>query len=306
MAGASVLWLAVIVRVHATACAGSTWEGVAVGSDDWMTDEIREEWVPAGIDTERPSAARVYDYLLDGAHNFAADRLMAEQLLAAFPNVRSGVQANRAFLRRLVEFLVDAGVRQFLDIGSGVPTVGHVHEIAQRSAPESRVVFVDIDPVAVAHSRMMLAGNDRTAVIQEDVRRPEQILEAADTRRLLDFDEPVAVLLLAILHFIPDSDKPLGILSRLTDPLVTGSYLAISHGTDDVQREGDKGQEIYRRGGIEVTSRNRTEVEALFQGWDLVEPGLVWVPEWRPELPDDLHVDSPESSGFYGGVARKP
>jgi hypothetical protein len=265
-----------------------------------------EEWVPAGIDTERPSAARIYDYYLGGAHNFAADRQLAEQMIATYPEVPLMARENRAFLRRAVEFLVDAGVRQFLDIGSGVPTVGHVHEIAQRAAPESRVVFVDIDPVAVAHSRQILAGNDRTAVIHEDARRPEQILNHPDVQELLDLEQPVAVLLVALFHFIPDADDPATILSRLTRPLAPGSYMAISHFTLDGMQDTDTdtGMDIYRRGGIEVTMRSREQVEALFRGFDLVEPGVVWVPQWHPDSPDDVG-GRPEASAFYAGVGRK-
>jgi hypothetical protein len=279
-----------------------------MGSDNGAPPEDRvpaEEWVPAGIDTERPSSARIYDYFLGGAHNFAADRQVAEQMIAAYPDAPLAAQANRAFLRRAVEFLVDAGVRQFLDIGSGVPTVGHVHEVAQRTAPESRVVFVDIDPVAVAHCRQILADNDRTAVIQEDARRPEQILNHPETRRLLDLEQPVAVLLVALFHFIPDDS--VSILARLTGPLAPGSYLAISHLTFDGVPDTDKdaGMEIYRRGGIDLTSRTRAEVEEMFNGFDLVEPGVVWVPQWHPESPLDAYHDQPELSAIYAGVGRK-
>jgi hypothetical protein len=281
-----------------------------MGSEDWASQEDRvpaEDWVPAGIDMERPSAARIYDYYLGGAHNFAADRQVAEQMIATYPDAPLAAQANRAFLRRTVEFLVDAGVRQFLDIGSGVPTVGHVHEIAQRAAPESRVVFVDIDPVAVAHSHQILADNDRTAVIQEDVRRPEHILNHPDTRRLLDLEQPIAVLVVALFHFIPDADDPASILARLTGPLASGSYLAISHLTFDAMQDTDTdtGMEIYRRGGIDMTSRSHAEVEEMFDGFDLVEPGVVWVPQWHPESPLDAYHNEPERSAIYAGVGRK-
>jgi SAM-dependent methyltransferase len=261
---------------------------------------------PEGIDVERPSPARIYDYMLGGAHNFAVDRQVAEQTLAVNPELRLGAHVNRAFLRRAVQFLADAGVRQFLDIGSGIPTVGHVHEIAQAAAPESRVVFVDIDPVAVAHSRDILRGNDRTAVIQEDVRRPEAILEHPDLQRLLDFDQPIAVLVFALFHFIPDADDPAGVLSRLTAPLLSDSYLAISHLTEDGTLDMDRGREISRRAGIEVTPRTLREVTRLLSGFDLVDPGVVWIPLWRPESSDDLYVDQPEASGGYAGVGRKP
>jgi hypothetical protein len=216
----------------------------------------------------------MYDYFLGGAHNFEADRKVAEQTIAMFPETPRIAQANRAFLRRAVEYLVDAGVRQFLDIGSGVPTVGHVHEIAQAKGPDSRVVFVDIDPVAVEHSRLMLADNDLTDVVQEDVRRPEQILTAPEVRRLFDFDQPVAVLVVALFHFISDADDPVGIIARLMEPMVSGSYLAISHATDEVPYDAEAGREIYRRAGISVTSRSRRHIEALFGDFELVDPGV--------------------------------
>lgn len=263
-----------------------------------------EEWVPPGIDVERPSSARVYDYLLGGGHNFAVDRWVAEQLLVVFPEAPLAAQANRAFLRRVVRFLVGAGVRQFLDIGSGIPTVGHVHEIAQGAAPDARVVYVDISPVAVAHSRQILAGNDCTAVLREDVRRPEQILEAPEVQRLFDFGQPVAVLLVALFDYVSDVDDPAGLISRLTGPLAAGSYLALSHGTDDGRQAGAEASEVYRRAGIEATSRSRSQVAALFNGWDMVEPGVVWVPQWRPEWPDRVG-ERPERSAVYGGVGRK-
>jgi SAM-dependent methyltransferase len=265
-----------------------------------------EDWVPPGIDVEQPSPARVYDYYLGGAHNFAADRKVAEQVLAANPDGPRMAWANRAFLRRAVQFLVNSGVRQLLDLGSGIPTVDHVHEIAQRTAPDARVVYVDVDPVAVAHSRQILAGNDRTAVIQEDVRNAEAILDAPEARGLFDFDQPIAVLAIALFHFIPDSGDPAGIISRLTEPLVSGSYLALSHLTADGPLDMATMTEIFRRGGIEFTMRTRQQVEALFTGVDLVDPGVVWVPEWRPESSSDLHYDQPEISANYGGVGRKP
>jgi SAM-dependent methyltransferase len=263
-------------------------------------------WKPDTIDLERPSQARIYDYVLGGAHNFAVDRQVAEQVLAAYPDMRTSVYANRAFLRRTVLFLVEAGIRQFLDIGSGIPTVGHVHDIAQGAAFESRVAFVDIDPIAVAHSRDILRGNDRTAVIEQDVRNPEAILEHPDLQRLLDLDEPIAVLVVALFHFIPDADDPVDILSRLTAPLPSGSYLAISHLTDDGIHDMDQLRQISGRAGIQGVPRGRRQVKALFGEFQIVEPGLVWVPQWRPESPDDLYLDRPEASGVYAGVGRKP
>jgi len=263
------------------------------------------DWAAEHIDVERPSPARIYDYFLGGAHNFAADRQVAEQVIAVFPEVTHGAQVNRAFLRRAVEFLVRAGVRQFVDVGSGIPTVGHVHEIAQAIAPESRVVFVDVDPVAVAHSGALLAGNDRTAVIQEDVRRPERIMQHPDLLRLLDMDQPVAVLLVALLHFISDAERPAQILSQLMAPLASGSYLVITHATNDGTQDMDKMKQIYRGSGIDLTWRTHQQMTALFDGYDVVDPGVVWAPLWRPESGSDMHHDQPEVSANYGGVARK-
>jgi hypothetical protein len=265
----------------------------------------QDDWSPPGIDPEQPSAARMYDYYLGGAHNFEVDREVAQQVLAAYPEGPLLAQANRAFLRRAVRFLVERGVRQFLDIGSGIPTVGNVHEIAQGAAPDARVVYVDIDPVAVAHSRELLAGNDRATVLREDVRHPERILGHPELRSLLDLDQPVAVLLVALLHFVPDEDDPAGILARLTEPLTSGSHLVISHGTDDGLVNTDRMKELYRRAAVPLTLRSRAQVEGLFVGFELLDPGVVWVPQWHPDTPDDVG-DDPESSANYGGVARKP
>ena len=261
--------------------------------------------VPQGIDAERPSAARVYDFLLGGAHNFGPDRHVAERLLAVDPGAPRTAHENRAFLRRAVEYLVGAGVRQFLDIGSGIPTVGHVHEIAQRAAADARVVYVDIDPIAVAHSRHILGDNRGTAVIQEDFRRPEQILDHPDVRRLLDFEQPVAVLLVALLHLISDTDDPTRVLARLTQHVPSGTYLVLSHLTEEGTATVTTGKDIFRHAGIELTPRTRRQIEAFFSGWDLLEPGLVWAPQWHPERPEDVG-EEPGSTGIYAGVARKP
>src|SRR2546423_345811 len=178
-----------------------------------------QDWVPQGIDTAVPNAARVYDYFLEGAHNFAADRVMANQIEEVLPGVRDAIRITRAFLRRAVTFMVDSGIRQFLDIGSGIPTVGNVHEIAQRADPECRIVYVDRESVAAAHSELLLARNERAAVIQADLRDVEDIVDHAQTQRLLDFGQPVGLLMLAVLHFVPDSWDPVDIVARYPDPL---------------------------------------------------------------------------------------
>lgn len=263
-----------------------------------------DEQAPNGIDLERPSASRILDFLLGGAHNFAVDRRLAEQMLAAYPELPLLAQANRAFLRRAVRLLVDRGVRQFIDVGSGVPTAGHVHEIVQAEAPDARVVYVDVDPVVVMHSRQILAGNTRAVAIHEDVRRPEHILEQREVACLLDLDEPVAVSLAATLQFLPaDVDRP-EVVSRLIARLRTGSYLVIAHGTDDGPRDMTPMQDICRRGGIDLIWRGRDEMVALFAGLELLEPGVVWVSQWHPELSDGTW-DHPALTALYGGVACK-
>ena len=262
------------------------------------------ERLPSDIDVERPSAARIYDYLLGGAHNFAVDRRVAEQMLAGNPDAPRTAFANRAFLRRAVQYLVDAGIRQFLDLGSGIPTVGHVHQIAQERVPEARVVYVDIDPIAVAHSRHLLDGNPRAAVVQGDARDPQRILDAPEARRLLDLDQPLAVLVVALLHLVADPDDPAGIVERFMAPLVPGSYVAISHLTVDSPEDVEGAANVMRRAGVDMSIRTHAQIAALFGDCELVEPGLVWAPLWHPETPGDVE-DDPARSAIYAGVARK-
>jgi hypothetical protein len=259
-----------------------------------------------GIDTERPSAARVYDFYLGGFHNFAADREMGLQAVQAWPELPEIMRANRGFLRRSVEFLVGAGVRQFLDLGSGIPTVGNVHEVAQRAAPETRVVYVDNDPVAVEHSLAILAGDDRTQVVQADLRDPESVLADPTVRGLLDLDLPVAVLMVAVLHFVPDEADPPGLVARFRDAVAPGSYLALSHAT--AGERADRAAEhrgFYQRTATPMTMRTTDQVRALFDGWELVEPGLVYLSQWRPD-PDAPAMERPERMTGLAGVGRKP
>lgn len=265
----------------------------------------RPDWAPEDVDLSKPSIARAYDYWLGGEHNFAVDREFSHQLFEAIPDTRLMARANRAFLHRAVRFMIDAGIRQFLDLGSGIPTVGNVHEIAQRLAPDARAVYVDIDPVAVAHSELILAGNDRAAAIREDVRRPEAVLAHPQTRALLDFDQPVGLLLAAVLHYVPDGDDPHALVARLRQALCPGSYIAISHPTADSRpADAQEAVRMTRQTATTARPRSRAEVEQLFTGLELVEPGLVWAPLWRPELPDDDGVAEPERSVNYVGVGR--
>jgi SAM-dependent methyltransferase len=263
------------------------------------------------VNTEVPNAARIYDYLLDGKDNYPADRDVAEQLLAIAPVARDVVEDNRAFLRRAVRFLAgEAGVRQFIDLGSGLPTQGNVHEIAQANAPDVRVVYVDNDAMVVTHSRALLAG-DNTAAIQADLREPDRVLGHPEVRELIDFDQPVALLLMAILHFFPDDQDPLGIVARFRDALPAGSYLAISHGTRDIPERWDlspeamaemgaKVERLYQLTTASLVTRTRAEVERFFDGFDLLEPGVVEIQRWRPDERGSILP-----GGFYGGVGRK-
>jgi SAM-dependent methyltransferase len=264
----------------------------------------RPDWAPETIDIERPSVARMYDYYLGGSHNFAVDRAAAQTLIATFPEAPLSAQANRAFMRRAVRHLVDAGIRQFLDIGSGIPTVGNVHEIAQQAAPDSRVVYVDIDPVAVAHSRQILAGNERATVVQEDLRHPERILEHPEVRKLLDFSEPIALMIVAVTHFVAEADDPAALIARLRQALAPGSYLVLSQASGDGHTDEERAAAtaVYRTTTHPLTYRTRTDLHRFFAGFELVEPGVVWVPLWRPDLGDG--VDDAERAVFMGGVGR--
>ncbi|MGH3782855.1 MAG: SAM-dependent methyltransferase [Pseudonocardiaceae bacterium] len=265
-----------------------------------------QDWVPQSIDTTVPNAARVYDYFLDGAHNFAADRVMANKLQQVLPGIRDAIRINRAFLRRAVLYMVDSGIRQFLDIGSGIPTVGNVHEIAQRADPECRVVYVDKEPVAVAHCGLLLAGNDRAAAIQANLRDVEDILDHPQTKRLLDLDQPVGLLMLALLHFVPDSRDPVGTVARYRDWLAPGSYLALSHATADGKAAGlTEAAQCYQNTRDPVYLRSHEEVLRLFAGFELAEPGLISCAFWRPSGPGDVSDSAEINTTIYGAVGRK-
>jgi len=265
---------------------------------------MQPTWAPDTIDVSLPSAARVYDYLLGGAHNFAIDRALGDELLQRSPEIAETMRANRVFLRRAVQFLVNAGIRQFLDIGSGIPTVGNVHEIAQQLAPESTVVYIDIDPIAVAHSQAILADNPRAAVLAGDLREPDRIITEARQLGLIDTDQPVAVLLAGVLHFLPDGDNPGGLVDRLMAPLTDGSYLVISHATNDEQpAELVAAQQLSARTATRIHPRPYAEVRGFFAGTQMVDPGLVFIPAWRPDHEDT--VSQPERTAAYAGVGHK-
>jgi len=264
-------------------------------------------WVPPGVDIKRANVARVYDYLLGGSHNFLADQDLGRAIAAVEPNARAGARANRDFLGRAVRLLADAGIRQFLDIGSGIPTQGNVHEVAQLADPAARVVYADIDPVAIAHSRAILAGNQNATIIDADLREPEKILAEHAAGRLIDFTQPTGLLLVAVLHFISDAEDPWEIVATLRDALAPGSYLVLCHATNESKPTvAQAAEKVYNRSvATQAHTRSRANIQRFFDGFDLVDPGLVYIPQWRPESASDVPSDPTKLWGLVG-VARKP
>jgi hypothetical protein len=263
------------------------------------------------MDITKPNIARVYDYLLGGRDNFAVDREVAELILRVMPDARQAPRSNRGFLRRAVRHLAgEAGIRQFIDIGSGLPTRGNVHEIAQAIDPKARVVYVDYDPVVVAHTRALLPDDDFTSVILGDLRAPESILDDPTVRGMIDFDQPVALLLLLLLHHINDDDDPPGIVATLRAAVPAGSHLAISHLHNPGSRRPEDaelariGEEIFQRSYGVGRWRDVDEIVSFFGDWDLIPPGLVPTTEWRPD-PGDDQIKYLTHYTVLGGVAKK-
>jgi hypothetical protein len=263
----------------------------------------RPAWAPAELDLDRPNAARMYDYYLGGSHNFAVDRELAAKVLEAWPDMPRAAQANRAFLRRAVRLLAREGIRQFLDIGSGIPTVGNVHEVAQAAAADARVVYVDTDPVAVAHSRAILAGDEQTAVVEADGRDPAALLANPAVTALIDPTKPVGLLMVALLHFVPDERDPRGILAGYAAALAPGSWVAVSHGSTDGSPGVAKMEALYQQTATPVRFRSRDELAELLGDVQLVEPGIEFLPAWRPDHPDDVGADATWASA-YAAVGR--
>ncbi|MDG4861423.1 SAM-dependent methyltransferase [Streptomyces sp. T-3] len=266
----------------------------------------RPAWAPRGIDISVPSVSRIYDYYLGGSHNFESDRAAARKAMEFMPGLPKIMQANRAFMRRAVRYAVDQGVTQFLDIGSGIPTFGNVHEVAQAALPGARVVYVDHDPVAVAHSEAVLEGQSDAVVVAGDLRKPREILAAREVGELLDLDRPVALLLVAVLHFLTDADDPYQAVTELRDALAPGSLLILTHASFDgiplptEQAKGTVG--VYEDIRNPLVMRSRDEVARFFEGYEMVEPGLVSMPNWRPETPTDQ--EDPFAFSGYAGVGR--
>jgi S-adenosyl methyltransferase len=262
-----------------------------------------EPRVPDGVDVTRPSIARIYDYLLYGKDNFAVDRAAAEHLMQSRLEPRRLSLANRGFLLRAVRFLASHGISQYLDLGSGLPTSPSVHEVAREIIPDARVVYVDHDPIVVAHNDALLATRDGVITIRADVRDPDAVLAEEALAKCIDFDEPVAVLLLGVLHFISLDEDAQGIIARFRQRMAPGSYLAVSLGTSDGADPEmlAEATQTYAAARMPFTLRSRAQIMDLFDGFSLIEPGLVSLPEWRPDSNTDR---TPLKGPTLGGVAE--
>ncbi|GAA1954534.1 SAM-dependent methyltransferase [Catenulispora subtropica] len=280
-----------------TPAAGTPWSDPVAGDRSATEADAADR-----MDTSTAHPARVYDYWIGGKQNFPADRDVATKMAEAMPGIPRLARANRAFLGRAVRYAAERGVRQFLDLGAGLPAAGNTHEIAQSVHPDATVVYVDNDPLVTVHGRALLADEARTRVFEADLRDPKSVLTHPDVTSLIDFDQPVGLLLVAVLHFVTDDADPAGIVASFTQTLAPGSHLVISHaGSDLVPVETDKLRPIYRSSATGAL-RDHGEIAAFFEGFDLVEPGLVRLPLWRPEEapPEDL-----SQYWVYGGVGEK-
>jgi len=275
--------------------------------DDWRRAATAEQLrnVVRTIDPSVAHIARIQDYWLGGKDHFEADRIAGDEAIAQLPDMVASVRNTRAFLGRTVRFLArERGIRQFLDVGTGIPTAANTHEVAQHVAPESRIVYVDNDPMVLAHARALLTSTDggKCSYIDADIRDPDKIL--ADAAEVIDFTRPVAVVLMAVLQFVPDVDDPYGLVRRLMAVVPGGSYLVISHPASDIQAAAMAGMatRLNQVMAQQVKPRSKAEVTAFFDGLDLVEPGVIRCPEWRPDRPED----AAGKSTMWGGVAEKP
>jgi hypothetical protein len=262
---------------------------------------LAPDWAPPDIDTSVAHPAQIYDYFLGGKNHFAVDRETAEATLRIVPELRAIARANRAFLARTVQYLAEAGITQYLDLGTGLPSPGDVAEVARAVRPETRIVYVDSDPIVASHIRAALASADPklTAVVHADVREPETILRDQAVRAVLDFEQPVAVLLLAVLHFVRDDEDPASIVKAFTDAAAPGSHLVVSHGTDDFETDRARDSVRVYKATVPLVLRDHAAISGLFAGVDVVEPGVVPITEWHP---DGELVTGPV---FYGGVGVK-
>jgi hypothetical protein len=265
------------------------------------------ERAPRGVDITRPSIARVYDYLLGGKDNFTADRVVGDQIKTALPEVHLGVRAQRMVLGRAIRYLVgEVGIRQLVDIGSGLPTAGNVHEVAQEIAPDTRVVYVDNDPIVLAHARAILAGSVGVSVLERDLLDPAALLDDPKLRTAIDFERPVGLLLCGIVHYLSDEEDPAGIIGSLIERLPSGSHVFLHH-LVGAGTPGEKAAETALRQGVgRGYFRTPEQVAVFLTGLELIEPGLVRVPEWRPDGSEDSADDNPVLRLAVAAVGRKP
>ncbi|GFE12958.1 hypothetical protein Sgleb_10050 [Streptomyces glebosus] len=299
-----------------------TEQGIPLGAPDGELPEMgpyvqgpeHSGFSAAEIDTSRPHPARMYDYYLGGWDNYEVDRVAAERVIEVHPQVRLSARANRAFLRRAVRELVAGGIRQIIDIGTGIPTSPNTHEVARETAPDTRVVYVDNDPIVATHAGARLTNTERTGFVLGDVRDPKALLDHPTVRELIDFDRPVALLLVAVLHFIRDDEDPAALIATLAEALPAGSHLVLTHATGEPYEDYTAGRtderardgvvNVYKSATATLNLRSKAEVEPLFGQFALLEPGVVRVPLWRPDGP----VPGPKELNdtiFYGGVGRK-
>ena len=286
--------------------------------------ESLPDWAPASVDLTKPSAARMYDYYLGGAHNFEVDRDVARKALELVPNGAQLMLENRAFLHRSVRYLISQGIHQFIDLGSGIPTRGNVHETVDKAmagtraqgtgtaeglVPDGggRVLYVDHDPVAVGHSELILGeAQPNVRVLLADLRRPQDILNSAQRRAVIDLSRPVGILMVAVLHFVAEADQPAALIGEFRDAVPPGSYLVISHGTAENQpQQAAELAKLYESSPDRPTYRSRSRVRELFDGWELVDPGVVWLQDWHPDWPDDGYLDR-SGAAWAAAVGRKP
>ena len=263
----------------------------------------RPTWAPQGIDLTKASAARIYDYYLGGSHNFEVDREAGRRAVEILPELPKIMQANRAFIRDAVQQAAASGITQFLDIGSGIPTFGNVHEVAQAAAPEARVVYVDHDPVAVAHSQALLADVPGATVVEADLLRPKEILSRVEAAGLIDLDRPIALLLVAVLHFVEERDDPYTLVAQLRDALAPGSMLVLSHASQDTRpEEAERIEQLYRHVGTPFVMRTKEQVERFFEGFE-PDPGVCLIAQWGDNA--QAAGDDPTRFSGYVGVGRK-
>lgn len=276
--------------------------GLICGHDESVSSSGGQGRWRAEPGAQSPNAARMYDYYLGGSANLRVDRVLADEIVAMRPELPAIARANRAYLRRTVRLAIDLGVRQFLDLGSGVPTVGNVHEVALAADPRSRVVYVDHEPVAATYAAELVAHQPQVAVLHADLRDHEQVLTRAAATGLIDFQEPVALLAVAVLHFLPDTAQPAELLAHYRRALPANSLLAISHGTTDQQPPAAvEGTALYHATNTPLTLRTHEQVTALMAGTHILEPGVVFTPQWRPDSASAFDHD-PSQAGFYAAV----